>query len=231
MSNGLTLLFFVAFTSFVNAQKKQSKGSEGSSKFLSAEVNFRPLSVAPISINYLKARLFLNKNMAIRMGFSMNTLSNTTKVAAAGLPDEETKDKYFVFGLYPGFEIHVGKNEKISPYFGGELAFSLKTSSTTITNAGNILNDKVVCKNIWNNNTNPAYVQIGLNLVSGFDFYLYKGLFMGVEVGFGFAYTINNDIEVSRTIANITNIVTTPGNKVANLGVNFNPAIRLGWTF
>jgi len=226
----LTLVAIVALTAFVSAQKKQSKGGDGSSKFVSAEVNVRFIG-APININYLKARLFLNKTMAIRMGLSLNTLSISSKVVAAGLPDETTKNKYFIFGLYPGFEMHVGKNEKLSPYFGGEIAFSLKSSSTTITNTGNVLNNKDECKNIWGDGTNPAYIQLGVNLLTGVDIYIIKGLYVGVEIGFGLGYTVNNDAEVSTTRGTVIATVTTPGNKVTNIGVLFNPCLRLGWTF
>ena len=227
----LTLVIFMAFTSLVSAQKKQSKGDGSSSPmFLSAEVN---LSFArnPININYLKARLFLNKTMAIRLGLGLNSLSNTSKVTAAGLPDEETKNKYFIFGLYPGFELHLGHNDRLSPYVGAELGFSVKTSGTTVTNVGNVLNNKTECKSIWGDGTNPAYLRIGFNLVTGADFYVVKGLFVGVEVGFGFAYTNNNDSDVSNTVGTTTTTVTTPGSKISNIGVNFNPCIRLGWTF
>ena len=224
----LTLSVLFAFASLVNAQFKPTSG-------FSAEVNFRPLSANPIQINDLRGRMFLNEKMAIRLGLSVNSLSTTTNVAGAALTDpiEVTVNKCFVFGLTPGFELHLGDFEKLSPYVGAEFGIGMKSASTTITNVGNVQSNKVVCEGIWGDLTNPAYTQVGFNLLTGVDYYIYKGLFMGAEVGFGFTSTSFKEVNVSTTVAatSVTTTQTTPGAKASNFGVNFNSAIRLGWSF
>ncbi|NTW34408.1 MAG: hypothetical protein HGB12_17605 [Bacteroidetes bacterium] len=224
----LTLSALLAITTFVSAQYKPSEG-------FTAEVNFRPFNANPISINYLKARMFLSEKMAIRLGLSLNTTNSSTKVAGAALSDpiQETVNKFFVFGLYPGIEMHYGNYERLSPYFGAEINFEMKSASTTISNNGNIQNDKLECTGIWADNTNPAYTAVGFNLLTGVDFYVYKGLYMGAELGFGLSTFSFKEIKVSSTVAatSVTSTISTPGAKLSNFGVAFNPAIRLGWAF
>jgi len=224
----LTLLALVAFTTLVSAQYKPSEG-------FTAEVNFCPLSANPIRIDYLKGRMFLGDKIAIRLGLSVNSLSNSTKVAGAALTDpiEETVNKSFVFGMFPGIEIHVGNYEKLSPYFGAEIDVAMKSASTTISNYNNVLNDKLEYTGIWSDLTNSAYTQVGFNLITGVDYYIYKGFYLGAEIGFGFLSTANKDIECAFTDAatSLKTSQTIPGAKLSNFGVNFNSAIRLGWAF
>lgn len=204
-----------------NAQFKPSQGD------FSAEVNFRPLSANPIQIDYLKGRMFLNSNMAIRLGFEFNSYSNTTKTDFSGIT-EETKSSYFVFGLRPGIEFHMKGTDRLSPYYGADLIFSTKSSSKEITNTGGTSGKTVKYEGAWDNTgTQAAYTMIGLNLVFGTDYYVTKNLYMGAELGFGFISTSYKDISYPSG----TTTITIPGASESNLGVNFNSAIRLGWAF
>ncbi len=224
----LSLSMILVFVTFVNAQYKPSSG-------FTAEVNFRPFTSTPIQVNYLKARMFLSENMALRMGIELNSYGKTEKtVFNAGTPTqltEETKSTYFIFGLNPGIEIHMQGTDRLSPYFGAELNISMKSASTDITNKGGVANKTEKYEGCWSDGSNAAYSIFGLNLLFGTDFYITKNLYLGAEMGLGFQSLSEKDITFTATTGGVSNSITVPGGSESNLGVNFNSAIRLGWAF
>ena len=228
-------LTMFAILAFVIVSKAQNTAGG-----ISTEINFRPFNANPIAVDYLKVRYFLSDKMAFRCGLSLNSLSNKHEVAgdltnnpAVTTDDatELTKNSSFIFGLFPGIEMHLGTNETISPYIGAELGFQMKSSSGSVANVGNDATQSSSTKGIWCDGTNPGYTQIGLNLLTGVDVHIYKGMYLGAEFGFGFASTSIKDTEVSNTAAGVTTTVKTLGDNNFNFGVNFNSAIRLGWSF
>ncbi|MEI6696429.1 MAG: hypothetical protein WCO13_10190 [Bacteroidota bacterium] len=223
------LMLVLGFTTIVSAQYKPSKGFD-------AEVNFRPFNANPISIDYLKVRMFLNEKMAIRLGFEFNSYSETNKVAipagSTNKVEQVTNNSYFIFGLHPGIEIHMATDaERLSPYFGAELNFSMKSASTDITGVGNDPTKSGTVSGAWNGGTNPGYTIIGLNLLFGADYYIAKHIYMGAELGFGFQSASGKDIVTTNVVSGVSTAVTNPGSSSFNLGVNFNSAFRLGWSF
>lgn len=229
----LTLLALVAFVMISKAQ--YTAGG------ITTEVNFRPFNANPIAVDYLKVRYFLSDKMAVRCGLSLNTMNEKSEVAG-DLTDnpgvttndatELTKNSCFIFGLFPGIEMHLGTNEKISPYVGAEIGFQMKSAKGSIANLNNDATQSVACKGVWTDGSNQAYTQFGFNLLTGVDVAIYKGLYMGAEFGFGYSSTSLKDVETSVTVAGVT--TTAPlvlGDNFGNFGVNFNSAIRLGWSF
>lgn len=205
-------------TSNVNAQDFKPAGGEKN-----IEVNFSPLGGSPISINNLRLRYFTSSDMAIRVGFSVSTSSNTDITLGGANNDIEIEDKSSEFGLTinPGIEKHFAGTDRLSPYVGAELNFTL-TSSTDLDqelNTAGTGTDEV--------ETTNGSTTFGLNLLIGTDWYFSKHIYMGTEVGFGFASTSNADTETSGG----GTTVTTPNGSSFNLGPNFNSAIRLGFLF
>ncbi len=226
----IAMFIVLCAVTFVNAQ--DFKPSSG----LTMEVNFRPANtVSPISINELRGRLFLNDRMAIRLGLLIN-MNNTTSstqygVGTNNLVVAEFKNKNFDFGFTPGIEIHVGDMERLSPYFGAEIGLRFNSRSGSITNYQGTVGDNYEISGCDLNN-NLGSTIIGFNFLTGFDFYVSKHLYMGAEVGLGFASTSWKDTEVTTKLGGVTTTTKDPlGNSNTFLGVVFNPAIRLGWAF
>ncbi len=229
---------FIVFGAVAFANAQDFKPSSG----LSMEVNFVPANTtSPISINELKGKYFFNDKMALRIGLLLNmqnnTWSNQYNVGTTNpIVVEEFKNKYFGFGITPGIEIHVGDMEKLSPYFGAELGIRFDSRSATITNFGGTVGNNwdISGSNINGTAalTTPGATTISFNAVTGFDYYISKHLFMGVEIGLGFSSTSNKDVAITKTVSGVTTTTTDPlGDKSTFLGINFNPAIRLGWAF
>jgi len=159
----------------------------------------------------------------------------TTNVAGVALTDpiEETIDKSFLFGLTPGFEFHFGGHERLSPYAGVEFGFATKSSSTTINNWGNVQGDKFLVSGMWDDFSNRAFSAITFNLLAGVDYYIYKGLYFGAEIGLGLtSFTFKKvKIDITDAATSITVSAEIPEAKESIFNDNFVPAIRLGWKF
>lgn len=230
----LSFLFVSAFAFITFGQEMQDNGSYKPTSGFTTEVNFLPANTsAPISMNCLKLRMFLSESMAIRLGFDLGMHSTKSTVVAndPANPNEETKNSYFLFGLRPGIEMHMGDMSRLSPYVGAEFAFVTKSSKTEITNYNNVNNNTVETKNVWFSGSNPGYTEISFNLLLGADYYFSQHLYCGAEMGLGFANTSFKEQKVTTTVSNISITVTQPKSSSMDLGINYIPAIRLGWAF
>jgi len=180
------------------------------------------------------------------------------------------KGSYTEFSFAPGIEYHFGKWERLSLYVGGELLFGFRTTQTnTELNRENIISQRDYYDNTyyWVQTTstistmktkNCAYAYdlcssyyaqtgkmfFGINALAGFDVYVYKGLYLGAEIGFGYisSFALKGSVKGNSTIE-----ITTPeqmtkkydtidevfNDKISDGKLTFkcNPMIRLGWRF
>jgi hypothetical protein len=214
----LSLILAVSSASF--AQYKPTGGEIG------LEVNLVPFSNAPIQLNAIKGRFFLSDVMAVRVGFNFDIASVSETFPDPGNINnvEKEKERITDFGLTPGIELHLPVGERVSPYVGVELGFL--TRAYKYEYSTNFNNDRVVQTGL------NGFTSFGLNLVAGTDLYIYKGLYLGAEFGFGFSSTSFPDVVTTSTTGGVTLTTTIVDNSSVFLfGPNVNSAIRLGWTF
>ena len=215
-------------TTSVNAQDDSFKPVGGEKN---VEVNFTPLGGSPISINNLRFRYFMSSDMAFRVGFSVSSSSSTTpEEVMDGTEEVELEDKSSSFGvsINPGIEKHFAGTDRLSPYVGAVLNFSMLNTKDvnqeldgTTAEAGDT----------YESETTGGSTTFGLNLVLGADWYFSKSIYMGTEVGFGFSSTSMKDDEVTNPGGPDTDTQTTINGSSFDLGPNFNSAIRLGFLF
>lgn len=206
-------------TNELNAQDFKPSGGEKN-----IEVNFTPLGNAPISISNLRFRYFASSDMAYRLGFSVSS-SSETGITLAGTDNDvelEDKDSEFAVTLNPGIEKHFEGTDRLSPYVGAELNFTMINEKQT----QEVLNDDGDGVG-GENETTDGSTLFGLNLVLGADWYFSEHIYMGTEVGFGFASTSYKDTEATSG----STTTTTPNGSDFNFGPTFNSAIRLGFLF
>lgn len=211
----------------------------------STELNINPF-IGQLSfnnaINQIKLRYFTTDLSALRVAFTYSTLNhNLEENNPYGTNSFNFKDirKSTVVGLNLGYEKHFKGTKRLSPYIGAEVALSDKSSSQT----SSYNNTETKIKGAWI--TNPpyeaanyaerAYFSYGLNLISGFDFYIAQHFYFGYELGFGFTTKKYKDI-------NITTL-NAPGSSIGGnnqserndqdfvLGPNLINGIRLGFVF
>jgi hypothetical protein len=195
------------------------------------------------SLNQIKFRYFTSPSVAVRLGFnvsridSVNNVNNPYGVNSYFSNDEK---KSSTVGVNLGIEKHFAGTKRLSPYIGADLSITDKSSSEIISNN----QSTTTVTNAWyyttynSNNTiltstqQNGYTRYGLNLFTGFDFYIARHFFFGYE----FNYSIS---KISWKEATVT--TTPPANNtssnasVKNSSVTFGPSlingIRLGYSF
>jgi hypothetical protein len=152
-------------------------------------------------------------------------------------------------GLNLGLEKHFKGTRRLSPFIGADLSISNKTSQQETKE--NQVTTKI--KGAWSSITtvpvfNPftgttsyqqvsqpeefAFFRYGVNLVSGFDFYVSRNFFFGYEFSFGISKTQYKDVEYTRTGGTSTNYNNLDDDRSTfEFGSKLFNGIRLGYAF
>jgi hypothetical protein len=242
------------------AMKKMWKTNENSLKpgagSFSTELNINPfkgeLSLNN-SLNQIKFRYFTKPDFAWRFGVNISALDSVLDSKAyysSTNLNYKDRRKSFTIGLNLGFEKHLKGTKRLSPYIGGDISFTTKSSSQEVTEGSTTTK----IKGIWLDETietynsgsnyytrtiyNPqerAFNRFGLNVVSGLDFYMAKNFFFGYEFNFGLRYTKYKDIETTITPkptgTNTSNIESETDNSSLTFGPSLMNGIRIGYVF
>lgn len=220
----------VALACVTGASAQKQQGGEKN-----LEVQFAPLGGNPVSISGIRLRIFNSESSAIRLGLFLGGTSTETiqqeadnDIDALELIDT---DKSFDFSIRPGYEMHFAGTDRLSPYVGAELLFAM---SNTTTDDQEQYIDEDSDPQVMTATTKGGTSTIGLNLVAGVDYYFSDAIYLGAEMGFGFANTKDKDNETSYENApdGFDASTSTVGNtKNASWGPNYQGTIRLGWLF
>jgi opacity protein-like surface antigen len=182
-------------------------------------------------LNQVRLRYFLNDDMAIRLGFGFSSFStdDSVSIPTGGRGFAESKSSSWSFS--PGIEKHFAGTDRLSPYVGAELVFTGQSTSTNI----NGKNYKAEIEGADDTGTRDK-TSFGLNAVGGVDWYVTRRLYLGFEVGLGFASEKEKDFTSSVSVTEDGVTVTTPDNedgfrKNFNFGPNVRNSIRLGFAF
>lgn len=202
-----------------NAQYTPQAGDFGT------EVTFRPFgsansndgSTIKLKEAGVVGRYMLTDNDAIRakLNFGWDSTSNKT---ADGKSYKEASAT--LFGIALGYERHFSVNDRLDLYAGGEASWrTYSTYKEAVAPDGSIMEYS---------NTDGGYNRIGVAAFTGINFYIYKKLFVGAEIGLSFAHTSYKDAETK----GLGTTVTVENNRSNNsLGFYAEPSLTLGWTF
>lgn len=243
----LALTFVIGVSAISQAQYKPEAGDKN------LEINFAPLGGTPVSIPGIKFRSFMSATSAFRLGVFVGYNNTTTITQEEDFDVDnnneqlalELRDKMSTFSIaiQPGIEKHFAGTERLSPYIGGfvNLGYTSKTDYTeSETVTGPVADTELFLADMT---TKTGQLNLGLNAVAGFDYYFAAKLYIGAEVGFGFA--MNNDFKSKVTenttelndandaFVNVTNETESILNKKSNfqVGPNVVGQIRVGWLF
>ena len=202
-----------------NAQYTPAKGDFGT------QVTFRPFGSAnsgdgsTIKLNEagVVGRYMLSDKDAVRakLNFGWNSTSNETTDGKSYKEGSST-----LFGIALGYERHFSVNDRLDLYAGGEAAWkTYGTYKETVASDGSI---------IEYSNTDGGYNEIGVAAFTGINFYVYKKLFVGAEIGLSFAHKSYKDYEER---GNGTTVTRENNRSNNSLGFYAEPSLSLGWTF
>ncbi len=226
----LSLILLTVLCSAILATAQTSFRPEGTS--LSTEVYYTPIAGGDSSINKLSApeygvkfRFFLNENYVIKLNLGFQTsgkkvnqiydVNNTSYYSYS-------KNAHTVFSLTPGFEYHFNKFDRVFPYVGAEIGFSVGSNKNKTWNTQN---------SDYSSSKTPI-IGFGIGATTGVDVYLCKGLYAGLELGLGYRLNVNGQGEaissVGGTVTTVYGDITTSD---SSFGFYVVPSIRIGWHF
>ncbi len=221
------------------------------------ELNFNPFgSEGVFSFEYLQTKYKIGNKTSLRLGIQFDRQKNS-KTEEDYNKDEESKPTVFeeskLFGIKPGIEFRILENSKISPYWGFEFSdvkkttnaeyveystsYDFETSKYTYyeikTKVDGAFREQI---NYYTNTYEKerAYHSLGANLLLGSDFYFFKNMYMGFELGLGYEVIKYNKINVTITYEeeNEEDIEENyPSYKTKKMALYYNSAFRLGIRF
>ncbi len=221
------VLLGLAFSN-LNAQDEENMLMSAGNASLEVQFLSPFVAEAPFQMDHLRGRIFVNDNMAVRLGLNLNINSQTDEWEFGEEITVEEKFRVIDFGLFPGIEMHLPVGNRVSPYVGAEVGFATRS---TLAFTEDSEGDRVEYKN-HHYGAGEGFNNIVVNLVSGVDMFAYKGLYLGAELGFGLGIQTFKDSEVIEDIDGESTTTTVEDNRMnIGFGDNINGAIRLGWAF
>lgn len=264
-------LVFILFATLLAAGNlcAQSKPTKGS---WSTEVQINPFDQngETFTLDGLKVRYFFNEKNAIRLRVGVKSTSSTYTDEVSDEENERYYDQEFKykmghFNIDLGYERHFDLWKRLDAYVGGSVGFGKNFASTNIdtysksisnngayiteyTNTGKLKNGAIVDTNGTSNDifdyAQRASWNINAAIFAGLEFYLYKGLYIGTELGFGgeSAKTLKMEYDGTKITKTITNGQTqineqtideesTDNYHVTNFKTYIEPRLRIGITF
>lgn len=229
------LFFALALATVTGVYAQKQTGGEKN-----LEVQFAPLGGNPVSMGGIRFRLFNSATSAIRIGLFLGGSSNTDITAQPdevnpGSPELTEVDKNFTVSIRPGYEKHFEGTERLSPYIGGELLFSMTSKTNESQSWDSLFNATTFeygAPAVGTTTTKDGSTTFGVNLVAGTDFYFANSIYLGAEIGFGFSMTTNKDSEITyEGPLDPDPIDPTINGKSSTWGPNYQGTLRLGWLF
>lgn len=233
-------------TAGVQAQETETTTFGPQAGSFGVELNFTPFGNSVFSTQGIKVRYFFNEKMAIRgtIDFSASPRTDFSyDVVNQGTPDEreveyKSKSNTGSFSIAPGFEYHFASFKRGSVYAGAEIGFGLQTASYKLTNDDNDATTTIkgASYDITDGSItgNRASTSFGAGLFTGVDFYVFKNLYVGAELGLRFTTTTESKVTV-KTTDNVGDTVLDETiddfARSSSFGFFCEPSFRLGWTF
>jgi outer membrane protein W len=216
----LFLLSFIVFKS-VLSQSASKLAVETQFDFMTRSGNFQP---------NLKLRYFTTENHVIRGTFTTDYTNSTSQILQLnGSGVGNVQRIHSKTSVTLGYEYHKPQ-DKFSPYVGGELLLSAGKTDTY-----GLRTDSLVFISSLNYSIKRPMQEFGVHLFSGVDISIFKGLYVGTEIGIMFLNTNYKEGEFrkddSASLTDATVIEKIPQQTIRNVLLNNMGIIRLGWRF
>lgn len=195
-----------------NAQYTAEKGD------FQTSVNFTPFASDGNMFNNVgfNGTYFISDMHALRFGVNFGTESVDTQTT-----EKATKGKW---GINVGYENHFKSYDRVDLYAGLQVGVNSgwEKAKEYVYDSNN--NKSIVSYK------KPNSTEISVAAFTGINFYVYKKLYVGSEIQFGYAHTSYGKgeyIDADGKVAKSTE--SAPGDN--KIGFKVLPQLRLGWTF
>lgn len=201
------------------------------------EVQFAPMGNTPISMGGIRYRRFIADKTALRatvfVGYNTSSTITQQADANANLLELKDRERAFEIGIRPGIEKHLEGTERLSPYFGAEIDFAIRSTKNRSERQVGV--DEVETYTQTNGDyaagTADGFTRFGLNGVFGADYYVAEKLYIGAELGFGFSVVRDAKIKEADTAEGFTAGDDIKGGGSFTLAPNVLAQLRLGVAF
>lgn len=223
-------LLVIALT--VGATEPSSIPTSGS---YSVEVQLNPFNKNGISLvgNAVKGRYFFTDKHAMTLSLGLDCDGDITYDRYYDKTvNEFSFYRWYMgeFSLDLGYEYHFRNYHRFAPFVGGTIGLVRNFVDAKDQSADGYYIH-------WNNTTpdgkNIASTSLRAKAFGGFDFYVYKGLYVGTEFGFGIEKKFYSNTHRGQTFGDDNESISTEENAGGPFKIGFyvSPGIRLGWTF
>ena len=200
----------------------------------STEVQFNPFDQDGnmFKLESLKFRYFLTDKDALRLNFGFNIDGHKNQPDKDD-DDQWTKEKSGSFNLDFGYERHFIQKGRLDFYAGGQLGIKKDFVSAKEQTTYSYGSDKKKIHTVEYHNRNASGSQrakfgFSMSGFTGLDFYVYKGLYVGTELGFRFNTLKNCETEVDD---GEDKIKSKDSYRSYSSKFYIEPCLRLGWKF
>ncbi|MDE6742023.1 MAG: outer membrane beta-barrel protein [Muribaculaceae bacterium] len=229
MKKILTLAALTLAATFATNAQENYAPEQGD---FSVEIQVNPFSnnFTTFKLDALQGRYFFTSDDALRFGIGFGVDSKKDNTDDDDLWTKTTNSN---FSINLGYEKHFFNYKRIDLYAGAGLGFKMNRIKET----QNLGNDRQTVTS----NAGDSYNEFVAKAFTGIDFYVYKGLYVGAEIGIkigakhfpgqtvkgGFHSggwqegSWDNKLEVSKS----------PSSSSFVLGTYAEPSLRLGWRF
>ncbi|MCM1337516.1 MAG: outer membrane beta-barrel protein [Candidatus Amulumruptor caecigallinarius] len=216
---------------------------------ISLELQFNPFSdnFETFKMERLQGTYMFSEKDGLRFGLGLDLHNN--KVTPSELnEDANTKNSYGSFSINLGYERHFYNYKRIDLYAGVEAVYTHRWAKQTINSeVGSGVTDPYTGNEIMIISTDEKFNyatdkdgkafrggnDFRFNLFTGINFSVYKGLYVGAELGLGLGFEHDSWQYDKINTPGVPEVETTKGNKGNSFDLEFyaTPALRLGWTF
>ncbi len=194
----------------------------------STEVQFNPFnSDYTFSIDALKGRYFFSDKDALTIQFGINAINRKSVPNTEN--DAYTSHYNGTFRIGLGYERHFFNYKRIDLYGGANVYYAHRFAQSK-----EMYDDKngVRYEGYDNIDGVKSGNGFGFNFFTGLDFYIYKGLYCGVEIALNLEdQLVSNYKKVTISGGQETDDKTKQGGHDFSLNTKVQPLLRLGWRF
>lgn len=181
----------------------------------------------------IRARYFINDNIAARvelgigdgLGTPMSESYSFNEPLGSGSGTLEINR--MSWNAQVGAEYHLSGTDRMSPYFA--LGVNFGTGSATGETVDSDGTAYVMGLNTSQEGKNSMF---GAALAAGMDFYVFENIYVGVELGIGFAKYTAGEVTTTVEIGGVSTSTVDPSSSSSYMRTGAgNAAVRLGWRF
>lgn len=190
-----------------------------------AEIGFTPFSTNSVTLlgGQLRVVYVLSEQIELKLGLGFGINKDIYDNKLSGSEYRRETNRTSRFSIAPGVNYVFKGTKRLEPFLGAEIGFAMLGTDSIVEENGMKTEVK---------NAEKGFNEVELLITTGFDFYVSKNLFVGVEVGLGVGAEFHKGTKTETTVGGHTDKTKDDARDVTvDFAPRFTPSIRLGWAF